>query len=108
MGDINKNIECSKLCPFCGSNTEQVGVSILTCKKCDSSYYVVKSNNLTIESFNTKKYAVQMYKSQTGVLTRVNIVDDRRVLFWLKEEIKYHNSDLNKLDSKIDSLVALS
>jgi len=107
MSESNKNIG-STLCPFCDSNLEPMGVSILSCKQCESGYCIAQSDKMTIESFSTNKYSIQMYKSSNSTLTRCYYIDDRSTLFWLKEEIKYTGYSLQNLDNKIDSLIALA
>lgn len=97
-------------CPFCKLSLSQVSESIFKCSQCEADYYYVANPNVknSIISFNTEKYSVQMYVNPSNSLTRVNLRDDRKVLFWLKETLNIEKYNAKRIQQKIDALIALS
>lgn len=97
-------------CPFCKAKLYKLSVCISACKKCEAEYYYVYSDDIgtRIISFNTAKFAIQIYKNSISNVTRVNYLDDRNALFWIKEDLKIKNSSLEKIELKIDKYLMLS
>ena len=105
---MNK-IKSEHQCIFCNSDLNKLSASINRCEKCDANHYLVTNEAVgtQIISFDTKKYSVQIYKTETGGITRANYLDDRQALFWVKEELALKNTTLEKIDSRLDKLLAI-
>ena len=106
----NKNIKSNYKCPFCAKEIDQLGHSIYKCLDCKANYHLATNPKIptTIMSFDTKNYSVQIYKTDIGFLTRVNIKNKREALFWIKEDLNIEKYTLSKLNSRITKLIALS
>lgn len=83
------------------------------CDNCESNYFKVENKSLQtgidVESFNTDKYLIHIYKNKNSQATKISCVDNEaNILAWINTELKIKKYNTSDINNKIKKLIMFS